>query len=179
MAASPVGSRAPIGLCRCPVSRPLRPLASALRLRASARPSARRIVFASPRDVTLYALVDVKPTLLYPLQSPSVGGGVLVPVKEELPVPVPVPLLAASSPSTKVALPPPWLCRQFWKSGDYIVAQRNPDADAPGRRRQRRLRVERVMALFATTAFAHCAADNYGLMVFVGTDTDNLPYLYC
>ncbi|KAF0920968.1 hypothetical protein E2562_037854 [Oryza meyeriana var. granulata] len=43
-------------------------------------------------------------------------------------------LVAASSPSTKtkVALLPPRLCRQFWKSGDYIVAQCNPDADAPG-----------------------------------------------
>ncbi|KAF0897228.1 hypothetical protein E2562_034538 [Oryza meyeriana var. granulata] len=52
----------------------------------------------------------------------------------KLPVPVPVPLLAASSLSTKtkVALVPPRLCRQFWKSGDYVVAQRNPDADAPG-----------------------------------------------
>jgi hypothetical protein len=31
------------------------------------------------------------------------------------------------------ALPPPRLCRQFWKSGDYVVACRNPDAAGPGR----------------------------------------------
>uniref|UniRef100_A0A0E0JJY3 Morc S5 domain-containing protein n=1 Tax=Oryza punctata TaxID=4537 RepID=A0A0E0JJY3_ORYPU len=109
----------------------------------SAAAAARRIApSTSPRDVTPYALVDVKPALLYPLQFPG-GGGALVPVKEELPVLTPVPLLAAgSSPSTtntKVTLPPPRLCRQFWKSGDYVVAQRNPDADAPGGRNRLRI----------------------------------------
>lgn len=110
---------------------------------AAAAAAARRVApSTSPRDVTPYALVDVKPALLYPLQPPGVvvgGSGALVPVKEELPLLTPVPLLAAgyspSTPSTKVALPAPRLCRQFWKSGDYVVAQRNPDADAPGKLR--------------------------------------------
>uniref|UniRef100_A0A0D3EQ00 Morc S5 domain-containing protein n=1 Tax=Oryza barthii TaxID=65489 RepID=A0A0D3EQ00_9ORYZ len=109
--------------------------------------AARRVApSTSPRDVTPYALVDVKPALLYPLQPPGVvvgGSGALVPVKEELPVLTPVPLLAAgyspSTHSTKVALPAPRLCRQFWKSGDYVVAQRNPDADAPGGRNRLRI----------------------------------------
>uniref|UniRef100_A0A0D9V1W0 Morc S5 domain-containing protein n=1 Tax=Leersia perrieri TaxID=77586 RepID=A0A0D9V1W0_9ORYZ len=117
----------------------------------SASASARRIASsssASPRDVIApYALVDVKPNLLlYPLQPPGVvvgngNGGALVPVKEEFAAPVPVPLLpAGSSPSAnKVSLPPPRLCRQFWKSGDYVVAQRNPDADAPGGRNRLRI----------------------------------------
>lgn len=114
---------------------------------AAAAAAARRVApSTSPRDVTPYALVDVKPALLYPLQPPGVvvgGSGALVPVKEELPVLTPVPLLAAgyspSTPSTKVALPAPRLCRQFWKSGDYVVAQRNPDADAPGGRNRLRI----------------------------------------
>ncbi|XP_040377369.1 protein MICRORCHIDIA 6-like isoform X1 [Oryza brachyantha] len=108
---------------------------------------ARRVVPASPHDVTPNSLVDVKPALLYPLQPPGVGvgvgggGGALVPVKEELPLPLPVPLLAArasSSPGVP-ALPPPRLCRQFWKSGDYVVAQRNPDTDALGGRNRLRI----------------------------------------
>ena len=82
---------------------------------------------SSPPDVKppLLADADVKPLLLHPP-----GYGALVPVKTEEPVPVPV---ATASPPPR-ALPPPRVCRQFWKSGDYVVARRNPDADAPGRR---------------------------------------------
>ncbi|KAL5652685.1 hypothetical protein ACJX0J_038143, partial [Zea mays] len=52
-------------------------------------------------------------------------SGALVPVKTEEPVPV----ATVSSPPR--ALPPPRLCRQFWKSGDYVVTHRNPDAVGP------------------------------------------------
>jgi hypothetical protein len=85
---------------------------------------------SSPPDVKphLFADVDVKPLLLPPPLHPP-GYGALVPVKTEEPVPVPV---ATVSPPPR-ALPPPRLCRQFWKSGDYVVARRNPDADVPGR----------------------------------------------
>ncbi|KAJ1283887.1 hypothetical protein BS78_03G161500 [Paspalum vaginatum] len=91
---------------------------------------------SSPPDVKphLLADVDVKPLLLpLPLHPP--GYGALVPVKDEEPVPVPV---ATASPPPR-ALPPPRLCRQFWKSGDYVVARRNPDADAPGGRNRLRI----------------------------------------
>ncbi|CAO2165205.1 unnamed protein product [Urochloa humidicola] len=90
----------------------------------------------SPPDVkpNLLADADVKPLLLpLPLHPP--GYGALVPVKTEDPVPVPV---ATASPPPR-ALPPPRLCRQFWKSGDYVVARRNPDADAPGGRNRLRI----------------------------------------
>jgi hypothetical protein len=80
---------------------------------------------SSPRDIKPYELVDVKPPLLYPLQPP--GCRALVPVKSEEPVPL---AFEASEPPR--SLPPPRLCRQFWKSGEYVVARRNPDADAPG-----------------------------------------------
>jgi hypothetical protein len=85
---------------------------------------------SSPPDVKphLLADVDVKPLLLPPPLHPP-GYGALVPVKTEEPVPVPV---ATLTPPPR-ALPPPRLCRQFWKSGDYVVARRNPDADVPGR----------------------------------------------
>jgi hypothetical protein len=81
---------------------------------------------SSPPDVKPYLLAeaDVKPLLLpLPLHPP--GYGALVPVKTEDPV-------ATVSPPPR-ALPPPRLCRQFWKSGDYVVARRNPDANTPGR----------------------------------------------
>ncbi|OEL25249.1 Protein MICRORCHIDIA 6, partial [Dichanthelium oligosanthes] len=82
----------------------------------------------------LLADVDVKPPLLpLPLHPP--GYGALVPVKTEDPVPVPV---ATTSPPPR-ALPPPRVCRQFWKSGDYVVARRNPDSDAPGGRNRLRI----------------------------------------
>ncbi|CAO2203725.1 unnamed protein product [Urochloa humidicola] len=90
----------------------------------------------SPPDVkpNLLEDADVKPLLLpLPLYPP--GYGALVPVKTEDPVPVPV---ATASPPPR-ALPPPRLCRQFWKSGDYVVARRNPDADAPGGRNRLRI----------------------------------------
>jgi len=48
-----------------------------------------------------------------------------------------VPVATASPPPR--ALPPPRVCRQFWKSGDYVVARRNPDADAPGGRNRLRI----------------------------------------
>ena len=85
---------------------------------------------SSPPDVKphLFADVDVKPLLLPPPLHPP-GYGALVPVKTVEPVPVPV---ATLTPPPR-ALPPPCLCRQFWKSGDYVVARRNPDADVPGR----------------------------------------------
>lgn len=83
-----------------------------------------------PRDVKPYELADVKP-LFYPIQAP--GCYALVPVKDEDPVPLP---LAAEAPR---ALPAPRLCRQFWKSGEYVVARRNPDADAPGGRNRLRI----------------------------------------
>lgn len=85
---------------------------------------------SSPPDIKphLLADADVKPLLLPPPLHPP-GYGALVPVKTEDAVPVPV---AIASPPPR-ALPPPRLCRQFWKSGDYVVARRNPDADAPGR----------------------------------------------
>ncbi|KAL6882128.1 hypothetical protein ACP4OV_011600 [Aristida adscensionis] len=88
---------------------------------------------SSPPDIKPHALAlaldaaDVKPLLL-PLEPPGYGALVPVPVKAEEPAPVPI---ATASPPPR-ALPPPRLCRQFWKSGDYVVAQRNPDADAPG-----------------------------------------------
>ncbi|RLN25607.1 hypothetical protein C2845_PM07G12310 [Panicum miliaceum] len=87
---------------------------------------------SSPPDVKprLLAEADVKPLLLHPP-----GYGALVPVKTEEPVPVPV---ATASPPPR-ALPPPRVCRQFWKSGDYVVARRNPDADAPGGRNRLRI----------------------------------------
>ncbi|KAG2589358.1 hypothetical protein PVAP13_5NG240100 [Panicum virgatum] len=87
---------------------------------------------SSPPDVKppLLADADVKPPLLHPP-----GYGALVPVKTEEPVPVPV---ATASPPPR-ALPPPRICRQFWKSGDYVVARRNPDADAPGGRNRLRI----------------------------------------
>jgi hypothetical protein len=71
----------------------------------------------------------VKPPLLYPAQPPSCRA--LVPVKNEDPVPVPLAFEPSESEPPRV-LPPPRLCRQFWKSGEYVVARRNPDADAPG-----------------------------------------------
>ncbi|VAH76831.1 unnamed protein product [Triticum turgidum subsp. durum] len=92
--------------------------------------SAVTIAPSSPRDVKPYELADVKP-LLYPIQPP--GCYALVPVKDEEPVPLP---LAAEAPRV---LPPPRLCRQFWKSGEYVVARRNPDADAPGGRNRLRI----------------------------------------
>ncbi|KAL6597872.1 hypothetical protein ACP70R_046677 [Stipagrostis hirtigluma subsp. patula] len=98
---------------------------------------ARRDPPSSPPDVKPFALAldaDVKPLLLpLPLHPP--GWGALVPVKPEEPAPVPV---ATASPPPR-ALPPPRLCRQFWKSGDYVVAHRNPDADAPGGRNRLRI----------------------------------------
>ncbi|KAL5228135.1 hypothetical protein ABZP36_016400 [Zizania latifolia] len=96
----------------------------------SVRARFRRTAASSHRDVTPYELADVKP-VLYLLHPP--GCGALVPVKEE--IPVPVPLSAEHSP----ALPPPRLCRQFWKSGDYVIARRNPGADAPGGRNRLRI----------------------------------------
>ncbi|KQK08254.1 protein MICRORCHIDIA 6 isoform X2 [Brachypodium distachyon] len=90
----------------------------------------------SAHDVSPCELPDVKP-LLYPLHPP--GCGALVPVKDEEPVPVPVPLAAEPSEPTRALLPPPRLCRQFWKSGEYTVARRNPDADAPGGRNRLRI----------------------------------------
>ena len=83
---------------------------------------------SSPRDIKPYGLADVKP-LLYPLQPPPPGCRALVPVKDEEPVPVPLAFETSEPPRP---LPPPRLCRQFWKSGEYVVARRNPDADAPG-----------------------------------------------
>ncbi|GJM94168.1 hypothetical protein PR202_ga10787 [Eleusine coracana subsp. coracana] len=99
------------------------PGASALALTRRAPPS--------PPDIKppLLADADVKPLLLPPHYPP--GYGALVPVKTEVPLPAPVPV-AVEAPRPK-ALPPPRLCRQFWKSGDYVVAHRNPDADVPGR----------------------------------------------
>ncbi|XP_062201828.1 protein MICRORCHIDIA 6-like [Phragmites australis] len=98
---------------------------------------------SSPPDVKprLLAGADVKPLpllppLLPPLHHPP-GYGALVPVKAEEPAPVPVPVATASPPPR--ALPPPRLGRQFWKSGDYVVARRNPDADAPGGRNRLRI----------------------------------------
>uniref|UniRef100_A0ACD5VXV0 Uncharacterized protein n=1 Tax=Avena sativa TaxID=4498 RepID=A0ACD5VXV0_AVESA len=87
----------------------------------------------SPRDIKPYELADVKP-LLYQLQTP--GCRALVPVKDEEPVPVPLAFEASEPPW---ALPPPRLCRQFWKSGEYVVARCNPDADAPGGRNRLRI----------------------------------------
>ncbi|KAG8051676.1 hypothetical protein GUJ93_ZPchr0001g30350 [Zizania palustris] len=99
--------------------------------------SFRRTTASSHRDVTPYELADVKPAL-YLLHPP--GCSALVPVKEE--IPVPVPLSAEHSPPPR-ALPPPRLCRQFWKSGDYVIASRNPGAnpgaDAPGGRNRLRI----------------------------------------
>ncbi|VAH60423.1 unnamed protein product [Triticum turgidum subsp. durum] len=92
--------------------------------------SAVTVAPSSTRDVKPYELADVKP-LLYPIQPP--GCFALVPVKDEDPVPLP---LAAKAPRV---LPPPRLCRQFWKSGEYVVARRNPDADAPGGRNRLRI----------------------------------------
>ncbi|TVU34108.1 hypothetical protein EJB05_15936 [Eragrostis curvula] len=94
---------------------------------------------SSPPDVKppLLADVDVKPLLLPPLDHPPPGYGAIVPVKTEDPFPTPVPV-ATEAPRPK-ALPPPRLCRQFWKSGDYVVAHRNPDADAPGGRNRLRI----------------------------------------
>lgn len=92
--------------------------------------SAVTVAPSSTRDVKPYELADVKP-LLYPIQPP--GCYALVPVKDEDPVPLP---LAAEAPRV---LPPPRLCRQFWKSGEYVVARRNPDADAPGGRNRLRI----------------------------------------
>ncbi|KAF8696628.1 hypothetical protein HU200_036246 [Digitaria exilis] len=95
-----------------------------------------RLAPSSPPDVKphLFDDADVKPLLLpLPLHPP--GYGALVPVKTEDPVPVPV---ATASPPPR-ALPPARLCRQFWKSGDYTVARRNPDADAPGGRNRLRI----------------------------------------
>ncbi|GJN18653.1 hypothetical protein PR202_gb05835 [Eleusine coracana subsp. coracana] len=84
---------------------------------------------SSPPDIKppLLPDADVKPLLLPPHYPP--GYGALVPVKTEVPLPAPVPV-AVEAPRPK-ALPPPRLCRQFWKSGDYVVAHRNPDADVP------------------------------------------------
>jgi hypothetical protein len=91
---------------------------------------------ASPRPLRpvlvklpLLADADVKPLLLPPLYPP--GYGSLVPVKTEEPLLTPVPV-ALEAPRPK-ALPPPRLCRQFWKSGDYVVSHRNPAAAIPGR----------------------------------------------
>nr|CAB3473301.1 unnamed protein product [Digitaria exilis] len=95
-----------------------------------------RLAPSSPPDVKphLFDDADVKPLLLpLPLHPP--GYGALVPVKTEDPVPVPV---ATASPPPR-ALPSARLCRQFWKSGDYTVARRNPDADAPGGRNRLRI----------------------------------------
>jgi hypothetical protein len=94
-------------------------------------PSALALAPSSPLDVKppLLADVDVKPLLLPPLYPP--GYGALVTFKTEEPLPTPVPV-ATEAPRPK-ALPPPRLCRQFWKSGDYVVAHCNPDAAAPGR----------------------------------------------
>lgn len=91
-------------------------------------PSTSTITIAPPLtcDVKPYEVADVKP-LLYPIQPP--GCYALVPIKDEEPVPLP---LAAEASEPPRALPPPRLCRQFWKSGEYVVARRNPDADAPG-----------------------------------------------
>ncbi|KAG2598389.1 hypothetical protein PVAP13_5KG358400 [Panicum virgatum] len=91
---------------------------------------------SSPPEVKplLFADADVKPLLLYPP-----GYGALVPVKTEEPVPVPVPVPVATASPPPRALPPPRVCRQFWKSGDYVVARRNPDADAPGGRNRLRI----------------------------------------
>ncbi|CAM0881328.1 unnamed protein product [Alopecurus aequalis] len=95
--------------------------------------SAVAIATSSLRDIKPCELADVKP-LLYPLQSP--GCRALVPVKNEEPVPL---AFEASEPPSPRALPPPRLCRQFWKSGEYVVARRNPDADAPGGRNRLRI----------------------------------------
>jgi hypothetical protein len=86
---------------------------------------------SSPPDVKppLLGDADVKPLLLPPLYPP--GYGALVPVKTEEPLLTPVPV-ALEAPRPK-ALPAPRLCRQFWKSGDYVVAHRNPDAAGSGR----------------------------------------------
>ena len=83
----------------------------------------------APPDVKPHLLADVyvNPLLLLPPPLHPPGYGALVPVKTEEPVPV----ATVSSPPR--ALPPPRLCRQFWKSGDYVVARRNPDAVRPGR----------------------------------------------
>ncbi|XP_062213135.1 protein MICRORCHIDIA 6-like [Phragmites australis] len=98
-------------------------------------PSASALALApsSPPDIKphLLADVDVKPLLLPPPHPP--GYGALVPVKTEEPVSVPT-----ASPPPR-ALPPPRLSRQFWKSGDYVVARRNPDADNPGGRNRLRI----------------------------------------
>lgn len=91
---------------------------------------------SSPRDIKPYELADVKPPLLYPPQPP--GCRALVPVKNEDPVPVPLAFEPSESEPPRV-LPPPRLCRQFWKSGEYVVARRNPDADAPGGRNRLRI----------------------------------------
>lgn len=90
---------------------------------------------SSPPDVKphLLADVDVKPLLLLPPPLHPPGYGALVPVKTEEPVPV----ATVSSPPR--ALPPPRLCRQFWKSGDYVVARRNPDVAGPGGRNRLRI----------------------------------------
>ncbi|KAK3161025.1 hypothetical protein QOZ80_1BG0070650 [Eleusine coracana subsp. coracana] len=92
---------------------------------------------SSPPDIKppLLPDADVKPLLLPPHYPP--GYGALVPVKTEVPLPAPVPV-AVEAPRPK-ALPPPRLCRQFWKSGDYVVAHRNPDADVPGGRNRLRI----------------------------------------
>ncbi|KAK3164548.1 hypothetical protein QOZ80_1AG0020860 [Eleusine coracana subsp. coracana] len=105
------------------------PGASALALTRRAPPS--------PPDIKppLLADADVKPLLLPPHYPP--GYGALVPVKTEVPLPAPVPV-AVEAPRPN-ALPPPRLCRQFWKSGDYVVAHRNPDADVPGSRNRLRI----------------------------------------
>uniref|UniRef100_A0ACD5VRQ3 Uncharacterized protein n=1 Tax=Avena sativa TaxID=4498 RepID=A0ACD5VRQ3_AVESA len=95
--------------------------------------SAVAIAPSSPRDIKPHELADVKP-LLYQLQPP--GCHALVPVKDEELVPVPLAFEASEPPRV---LPPPRLCRQFWKSGEYVVARRNTDADAPGGRNRLRI----------------------------------------